>query len=164
MTAQPLAAQPIEMTQPVQQAQPVQAPQTHTVVTHQQTVYVHRPVLDSMFSGKMVAIMSIVGILLLFLGAIMGIAAKNTEKTDPSDVQDRNVTSQTNFKYAMMMMCVGAMLLLMWMLGAAAMSPDVPPNVRVGFLVFSGMVVLSFIFLVLGFISPLESTGPIIIG
>jgi uncharacterized Tic20 family protein len=150
------------MTQPVQQVQ--QVPQTHTVVTHQQTVYVHRPVLDSMFSGKMVAIMSLVGVLLLFLGAIMGIAAKNTEKTDPSDVQDRSVTSETNFKYAMMMMCVGAMLMLMWMLGAAAMSPDIPANVRVGYLVFAGIVILSFVFLVLGFISPLSETGPTIIG
>jgi len=161
MTAQPLAAQPIDMSQPMQQAP---APQAHTVVTHQQTVYVHRPVLDSMFSGKMVAIMSIIGILLLFLGAIIGITAKNTEKTDPSDVQDRTVTTQTNFKWGMVMMAVGAMLMLMFMLGAAAMSPDIPASVRVGFLVFAGIVVLSFVFLVLGFISPLENTGPSIIG
>jgi uncharacterized Tic20 family protein len=162
MTAQPLAAQPIEMTQQAQPIQQAQAPQTHTVVTHQQTVYVHRPVLDSMFSGKMVAIISIVGVLLLFLGAIMGIAAKNTEKTDADDAADRSVTAQTNFKIGMILMAVGAMLMLMFMLGAAAMSPDIPANVRVGFLVFSAIVILSFVFLVLGFISPLSETGPTI--
>lgn len=151
------------MTQPVQQIQQAQAPQTHTVVTHQQTVYVHRPIMESMFSGKMVAIMTLLGVLLLFLGAIIGIAAKNTDKTDSSEAQDRTVTAQSQFKWGMVMMAVGAMLMLMFMLGAAAMSPDIPVNVRVGFLIFGGIVIFTMVFLVVSFISPLLMTGPTII-
>ena len=152
------------MIQPAQQVHQVQTPQTQMVVTHQQTVYVHKPILDSMFSGKMVAIVSLIGILLLFLGGIICITAKNTEKTDPSDVTDRNVTSQTQYKWGAVVMVLGAMLMLMFMVGAAAMSPDIPPNVRVGLLVFSAIVIFTIVFLVISFISPLSETGPTIVG
>jgi lipopolysaccharide export LptBFGC system permease protein LptF len=61
-------------------------------------------------------------------------------------------------------MAVGAMLMLLFMLGAAAMSPDIPVNVRVGFLIFGGIMIFTMVTVVLGFITPLSQTGPTIIG
>jgi len=136
------------------------APVQQTQMVHTQTVYVHKPILDSMFSGKMVAIMTLIGVLLLFLGAVIGIQAKNTEKTSQEDVNDRSVASETQYKWGMTVMAVGAMLMLLFMLGAAAMSPDIPVNVRVGFLIFGGIMIFTMVTVVLGFITPLSQTGP----
>jgi uncharacterized membrane protein len=140
------------------------APVQQQQVVHTQTVYVHKPILDSLFSGKMVAIMTLIGVILLFLGVVIGIQAKNTEKTNIDDVQDRSVASETQFKWGMTVMVVGAMLMLLFMLGAAAMSPDIPVNVRVGFLIFGGIMIFTMVTVVLGFITPLSQTGPTIIG
>jgi uncharacterized membrane protein len=139
----------------------VQQPQ---VVHTTQTVYVHKPILDSLFSGKMVAIMTLIGVILLFLGVVIGIQAKNTEKTNIDDVQDRTVASETQYKWGMTVMAVGMMLMLLFMLGAAAMSPDIPVNVRVAFLIFGAIMIFTMVTAVLGFITPLTETGPGIVG
>jgi hypothetical protein len=165
MTAQPLAAQPIELVQQGQPAQPAPYPQTHTVVTHQQTVYVHRPVLESMFSAKTVTIVSMVAVILLFLGAIISIQAKDTTKyTSGDDLADKTVAAQTYYKAGITIMAFGAMLLVMFMIGAATISPDIPINVRVALVGISSIVIVIMAVMVLSFVGPLSMTGPTIPG
>ena len=162
MTVQPLAAQPIDV---MQQAQLAPAPQAHTVVTHQQTVYVHRPILETLFSAKAVTVVSMIAVLLIFLGAIISIQAKDTTKyTSADDLADKTVTAQTYYKDGITIMAVGAMLLVMFMIGAATISPDIPINVRVALVGISSIVIVIMAIMVLSFVGPLSMTGPTIPG
>lgn len=161
MTAQPLAAQPIEVVQPAQPA-PTQVHQAH--VTHQpQMVYVHKPWNESMFSQKTVAIMVIIGVILTFLGAILATTAAVTEKVSIDNRQDKQVSAYTQYKYGVTILVVGLMLQSLFMLGAAIAGPEIAANVKVGLLVFSAIALVVTMMIVISYPSPMLGTGPTII-
>jgi len=159
MTAQPLAAQPVEV---IQQAQP--APVVHQPVhTQTQMVYIHKPWNESMFNQKTVAVMVIIGVILTFLGAILATMAAVTEKVSIDNKQDKQVSAFTQYKIGVTVMVVGMMLMSLFMLGAAVAGPDFTPNVKVGLLVFSAVMLIVTMMLVLGYVTPMLETGPTII-
>lgn len=160
MTAQPLAAQPVEL---IQQAQP--APVHPAQVTHTQTqmVYVHKPWNESMFNPRTVAVMVIIGVILTFLGAILATTAAVTEKVSIDIRQDKQVSSYTQYKYGVTIMVVGMMLMSLFMLGAAVAGPEFAPGVKVGLLVFSAITLIVTMMLVISYPTPMLMTGPTII-
>jgi len=152
MTAQPLSAQPVET---IQQAQP--APVMHTQT---QMVYVHKPMLESMFGPKAVTVMVMLGVILLFVGALICVQSKVTEKVDADNVQDKAVTSMTMYKFGVTFMVLGMMLMVLFMLGASTTGTDVHNHVRVGYLVFCAIMIFVTMFLALFYITPLMETIP----
>jgi uncharacterized membrane protein len=140
--------------------------QTTTVVTHQQTVYVHRPIFESMFSAKVVTLVTMIAVILIFVGIIISVMSKDTTKYDASgdDRADKTVTAETNFKAGIAIMAFGAMLLVMFLIGAAAISPDIPVNIRISFVALSAVIIVLMTIVLLTFIGPLSLTGPTIPG
>jgi O-antigen/teichoic acid export membrane protein len=159
MTAQPLTAQPVET---IQQAQP--APVVHQPMhTQTQMVYVHKPLLESMFGQKAVAIMVMIGVILTFVGAMLSVQAAVTEKVSIDNRQDKQVSSYTQYKWGATLMVLGIMFMTLFMLGAAAMGPDTPVNVKVGFLIFCAIMIFVTTTIVLGYATPMMLSGPTII-
>ena len=159
MTAQPLAAQPVEAIP--QQAAP--APVVHQPPPMHMTPYPHKSGLESMFGTKLVTVMVFVGVILLFIGALLCINAKVVVDTDFDDVKGATEDSFAMYKTGAMIMVVGNMLITMFLLGAAVINTDIAVNVRVGFMVFSAIMIFVTVTLVMGYITPLLQTGPTII-
>jgi len=131
--------------------------------TQTQMVYVHKPLLESMFGQKAVAIMVMIGVILTFVGAMLSVQAAVTEKVSIDNRQDKQVSSYTQYKWGATLMVLGIMFMTLFMLGAAAMGPDTPVNVKVGFLIFCAIMIFVTTTIVLGYATPMMLSGPTII-
>ena len=109
--------------------------------------------------------MVVIGIILMFVGAIICVQAKVTSKVsaDIDVINDKKETAFKNYQAGATLMCVGNMLVCMFLLGASVVNNDIPAQVRASFLVFCGMLVVMTTIVVLTYIGPLLETGPTIL-
>jgi hypothetical protein len=118
--------------------------------------------LEVLFSAKIIAIMVLIGVILLFVGAILAVNAKVTDKVD-NDIDEINDSKEQAFgqyKTGVTVMIVGSLLLVLFLLCGSVMSQNVPTNVKLGFLIFCAIIIMMTTFTVLGFTQPLQDTGP----
>jgi uncharacterized membrane protein len=118
--------------------------------------------LEVLFGAKIITIMVLIGVILLFVGAILAVNAKVTEPVDNDidEINDSKEQAFSQYKLGTTIMIVGNLLIVMFLLCGAVMSQNVPTNVKVGFLVFCAILIWVTVWTVLGFTSPLENTGP----
>lgn len=154
-------------------AQPVEAPPAAPAAPPATPAPIHQPIhpvhhvprpspLEVLFSAKIIAIMVLIGVILLFVGAILAVNAKVTEPVD-NDIDEINESKEnafTQYKTGVTVMIVGCLLLVMFLLCGSVMSQNVPTNVKLGFLIFCAVIIFMTATIVLGFTYPLQDTGP----
>ena len=162
MTVQPLTAQPVEV---IPAAQPAPVTVVHQPAPVHHVMGPQKSGLETVFGAKLVAIMVVIGVLLMFIGAIVCVQAKVTARTnaDPDVVMDKTETAYKNYQAGATLMLVGNMLMCMFLLGASVVNPDIPAGVRSSFLVFCGILVIVTTIIVLTYVGPLLETGPSIL-
>jgi uncharacterized membrane protein len=120
--------------------------------------------LEIVFQPKVITIFVLIGVLIFFLGSMVAVASKVTDERDIDDINKDSEGAFTMFKVGIIMMVAGIFLVVLFLLCGSVMSTDTPTNVKVGFLIFSAILIWCTIWLVLGFVGTLRSTGPDIFG
>lgn len=91
------------------------------------------------FSKKMVALFIVIGLILMFVGAIVCNASKITDKDDAQDV-DKVYGALGTYKAGTIVYNVGMLLLAIILLGAAMIGKEFTDYTRFGMLVAVGLI------------------------
>jgi len=119
--------------------------------------------MQSMFGAKVVTVMVLIGVILFMIGGAMATMAPDTEPVDPTepdDVRDATVKAYNNYKRGATLMVMGNCILILFLVGGSLQAHDVSPYVRLGLLIFCGMMMFATIFLVISTPATMLQTGP----
>ena len=119
--------------QPTQQQAPVPTPQA------QQPMYSPPRQPVDLFSKKMVALFIVIGLILMFVGAIVCNASKITDKDDAADL-DKQYDALGIYKAGTIIYNVGMVLLVIILLGAAILGKEFTDYTRLGMFVAVGLI------------------------
>lgn len=92
-----------------------------------------------LFSKKMVALFIVIGLILMFVGAIVCNASKITDKDDAAD-QDKIYDAKAVYKAGTIVYNVGMLLLIITLLGAALLGKEFTEYMRLGMFVAVGLI------------------------
>jgi hypothetical protein len=121
--------------------------------------------MQSMFGAKVVTAMVLIGVILFIIGGAMATMAPDTEPVDPTepdDVRDATQQAYNNYKRGATLMVLGNSILILFLVGGSLQATDVSPYVRLGLLIFCGMMMFATIFLVVSTPATMLQTGPTI--
>ena len=121
--------------------------------------------MQSMFGAKVVTAMVLIGVILFIIGGAMATMAPDTEPVDPTepdDVRDATQQAYNNYKRGATLMVLGNSILILFLVGGSLQATDVSPYVRLGLLIFCGMMMFATIFLVISTPATMLQTGPTI--
>ena len=125
-----------------QQPQPQYQPEYQPQVSAQQPAYIppRQPIdIGGIFSKKIVALFIVIGLILMFVGAIVCNASKITDKDDIGDL-DKQCGALATYKAGTIIYNVGMLLLIIILLGAALLGKEFTEYMRIGMFIAVGLI------------------------